>query len=65
MIRDWFLFVLYRSGDVIVEVDGKHVKGVRDVLDAIGFDIGRTISFVVLRPNRGEVSVTFTLEAAK
>ena len=45
-----------QSGDVIVKVDGKKVKGVRDILDAIGMDVGRTVEFAVQRQT-GEQTV--------
>lgn len=50
-----------QSGDLIVKVDGKKVKGVRDVLDAIGLDVGRTIEFGVRRQNGEEATCKVTL----
>ncbi len=44
---------MHVSGDVIVEVNGKVVSGVRDVLDAIGLEVGKTIEFKIQR-NRSQ-----------
>eukprot|EP00607_Mallomonas_marina_P000088 CAMPEP_0182425008 /NCGR_PEP_ID=MMETSP1167-20130531/11331_1 /TAXON_ID=2988 /ORGANISM="Mallomonas Sp, Strain CCMP3275" /LENGTH=131 /DNA_ID=CAMNT_0024605293 /DNA_START=731 /DNA_END=1122 /DNA_ORIENTATION=+ len=43
-----------RKGDVVLEVDGKTVTSVRDVLGCIGMDIGRTLVFRVRRSNGKE-----------
>jgi S1-C subfamily serine protease len=39
----------FSSGDIIVEVNGKKVTGVRDVLDVIGLDVGKIIEFKLVR----------------
>ncbi len=43
------------SGDVIIEVNGRPVSGVRDVLDAIGLEVGKTIEFKLQRQRGNEV----------
>lgn len=40
------------SGDVIVGVNGRDVRSVRDVLDAIGLEVGRVVDFKVQRAER-------------
>ncbi|KAJ1398052.1 trypsin-like cysteine/serine peptidase domain-containing protein, partial [Ochromonadaceae sp. CCMP2298] len=48
-----------RSGDIIKEVDGKVVAGVRDVLGAVGFVVGRTIEFKIHRDSN-DIKVRLT-----
>jgi len=48
-----------KSGDIIVEVDGKTVNGVRDVLSVIGLEVGRMIEFKILREDK-EMTMTLT-----
>jgi S1-C subfamily serine protease len=55
------LFFSVRSGDLITKIDGKRVKGVRDVLDAIGFDVGRTVQFVIKRQGGDEATLQIKL----
>lgn len=49
------------SGDLIAEVDGKEVTGVRDVLEAIGMHVNRTFEFKLLREGK-PVTVNLTTE---
>lgn len=37
------------SGDVIVEVNGRPVRGVRDVLDSLGLEVGREMTLKAMR----------------
>ena len=37
------------SGDVIVEVNSRPVRGVRDVLDSLGLEVGREMTLKVMR----------------
>lgn len=39
----------HHSGDYIVAVDGKEVTRTRDVLDAIGMDVGRALTLTLRR----------------
>ena len=59
-MRHFYLF----SGDIILNIEGKEVKGVRDVLDAIGLEIGRSIQLKVLRPGKGEF-IIYVISAAE
>eukprot|EP00981_Chlorochromonas_danica_P009526 scaffold2721_cov181-Ochromonas_danica.AAC.4 len=45
------------SGDVIVGVNGRDVRSIRDVFDAIGLEVGRVVDFKVQRAER-EFNVT-------
>ena len=45
----FYVSLRYTSGDIIKEVDGKVVAGVRDVLDVMGLEVGRSIEFKILR----------------
>lgn len=42
---------------MIVEVNGKPVSGVRDVLDAIGLEVGKSIEFKLQRQRNQAVTV--------
>jgi len=44
--------VLFDSGDVIVEVDGKAVTGVKTILDAIGLEVGKDVPFRITRDSQ-------------
>ena len=48
LFNDSSLINFFR-GDIIDEVDGKKVTGVRDILDAIGFDVGKEIILKIKR----------------
>lgn len=52
---------MLHSGDLIVAVDDKEVNGVRDVLEAIGLEAGRTLE---LRLLRGDTTLTVHLTTA-
>ena len=41
---------------MIVEVNGKKVNGVRDILDAIGLEVGKVIDFKLQRGNDQEAT---------
>lgn len=49
---------MFYSGDVISEVNGKAVTSVRDVLDAIGLDVGKRIEFKLTRNGNKDLLVT-------
>jgi S1-C subfamily serine protease len=51
MFDKFILIDIYISGDIITEVDGQPVKGVRDVLDALGLEVGRVMEIKVNRPS--------------
>jgi S1-C subfamily serine protease len=54
------------SGDVFVEVNHKPVRTIRDILDSIGLDVGKTIEFKIQRDNRDMmVSLTTAPEKQK
>eukprot|EP01036_Dinobryon_divergens_P027512 gene27512-36301_t len=50
------------GGDIIYEVNGKEVTGVKDVLDAIGLEAEKTLNFKISRPNSGFVYISLTTE---
>mmetsp|Transcript_11629 Transcript_11629/g.16004 ORF Transcript_11629/g.16004 Transcript_11629/m.16004 type:complete len:213 (+) Transcript_11629:2-640(+) len=50
----------FQSGDIIMEVNGKEVKSMRDVLEVIGLEVGKTIQFKVKRHSVGEITLTLT-----
>jgi len=52
-----------QAGDIIVEVDGKPLKGVHTLLHAIGLDIGRRLEMRVNRAG-AELSIVVTSRAA-
>ena len=54
----------YISGDTIEEVGGKVVKSARDIYDAIGLNINKTIEFKVQRAN-GERATLYVTSAAE
>ena len=49
------------SGDLISKIDGKSVRGVRDVLDAIGLEVGRTLDVELIRQPENVLNVKVTL----
>jgi len=53
--------VLIFRGDVIVEVNGKEVRSVRDVFNAIGLEVGKELH---LKVKRGESEFTTTVVTA-
>lgn len=55
-----FLMELY-SGDIIAEVNGKPVLGVKDVLTAIGLEVGKSVE---LKIQRNQDMLTMTLTTA-
>jgi S1-C subfamily serine protease len=60
------LFSSSDSGDVFVEVNHKPVRNIRDILDSIGLDVGKTIEFKIQRDNRDMmVSLTTAPEKQK
>lgn len=50
--------MFYVRGDLLIEIDDKPVKDVREVLDAIGYDINRTYSVRVLGRRHGHYYTT-------
>ena len=50
-----------QSGDLIVQVNGKTVSGVGDVLDAIGSEVGKTVEFGVKRQTGEDLLCKVTL----
>ena len=52
-------FVTWTSGDFIIAVDDKPITGVRDVLDAVGMDVGKTVK-IQLRRRREFITVYLT-----
>jgi S1-C subfamily serine protease len=55
------MFPFVCSGDFITAVDGKPVTGMRDVLDAVGLEVGKTIEMKLQRGGAGaEVTVYLT-----
>lgn len=53
------------SGDVILEIDDKKVKGLNDVFDAIGIEAGKSHRFRVRRQNGVEETVSLRSEAER
>ncbi len=57
MLSNFYFSDCFNSGDVISEVNGKQVTTVRDVLDAIGLEVGKKIDFKLTR-NGSEVTAS-------
>lgn len=53
-----------RAGDVLVEFGGRRVTTVRDVMDALGYEAGKTFDIRVLR-GPAETTLRITSEAAQ
>ena len=52
------------AGDVVVEFGGRRVKTARDVIDALGYEAGRTFDVRVLR-GATETTLRVTSDAAQ
>ena len=52
------------AGDVVVEFGGRRVTTVRDVMDALGYEAGKTFEIRVLR-GPAETTLRITSEATK
>jgi S1-C subfamily serine protease len=50
-----------QTGDIVISFDGKRVRTSRDMLDQMGFEIGKTMSLKVLRDG---TEMTFTIVSA-
>jgi len=62
----YYHFLPLFRGDIIVAIDGKEVTGVRDVLEAIGLEAGKTIEVRLLRgSNTFNVNLTTAEELPK
>ena len=57
------MHIIHSSGDIIYEVNGKEVTGVKDVLDAIGLEAEKTLHFKIHRPNFGFLELSMTTES--
>ena len=56
----------FDSGDVIVEVEGKVVTGVKSILDAIGLEVGKEVPFRIVRDSQYmDLRLTTAPETAK
>lgn len=53
-----------RSGDVIVEFDGHEVSTIREILDSLGEEAGKTLQVKVVRPENKKVSLMIRTEEA-
>ena len=53
------------SDDTILEVNGKPVSAIRDVLDAIGLDVGKTLSIKIRKLDGRESYVKLTTAPAR
>lgn len=51
-------FITY-SGDVVLNINGKEVKSVKDVLNEIGLEVGKNIDLTIRR-NGDHLKLTFT-----
>ena len=43
------------SGDLILEVNNKPVTDVHDVLNEVGLEVGKTLSFKIQRHQQGDI----------
>ena len=55
---------LFRA-DVIEEVDGKKVTGVRDILDAVGFEVGKELILKIKRNQNSDSMIIRIVTAAE
>lgn len=53
-----FIHSIFGSGDFITEVNGKKVHGVKDILEAIGLEVGKSLEIKVQRKNFGALTVS-------
>jgi S1-C subfamily serine protease len=51
------------SGDIILEVNGKKTTAMRDVMSAIGLDVGKTL-FIKTRRSSGREEILKVITAA-
>eukprot|EP01041_Mallomonas_annulata_P003837 gene3835-7640_t len=49
-----------KSGDIVLEIDGKKISTVREVLDCIGLEVGRTLTLTVRRSSGNETQLHVT-----
>lgn len=50
--------VMTRSGDIVMAINNKPVKEMKDLLSEIGYEVGKTLKFQILRKGQGELSIT-------
>jgi HtrA serine peptidase 2 len=56
----------FQNGDIILEVDGQSTNGMRSIYDAIGLQVGKTITFLVQRSNKYDpITINVTTESEK
>lgn len=56
----------FQNGDIILEVDGQQTNGMRSIYDAIGLQIGKSITFLVQRNNKYDpITITVKTEGEK
>mmetsp|Transcript_8400 Transcript_8400/g.9587 ORF Transcript_8400/g.9587 Transcript_8400/m.9587 type:complete len:432 (-) Transcript_8400:403-1698(-) len=53
-----------RAGDIIASIDGKPVRTIHDITQTMGYDIGRTHEFQVVRKDGSRVSIRVTTRGA-